>query len=288
MFEKKGKKLLKKAGVTVGGDQHGDVSIYDTSVYRNTVFFGNLGLGDAYTNKKWECNRLDTFFYKILSQRANSVGRLIDSFQSIRDFFINTQIGRRAFQVGEDHYDLGNDMYSMMLGSSMGYSSGMYLQDDDDLTKAQYNKFDALCKKLQILPGMKILEIGAGWGSFAKHAAEHYGAEVVGLTVSKEQKKFAESVCAGLPVDFLLLDYQKLPEKYNGYFDRVVSIEMIEAVGRKNFKRYFTIIAQALKDDGLVGLQAIIGSGEPDSFISTRIFPNGLLPSIQNLSLIHI
>jgi cyclopropane-fatty-acyl-phospholipid synthase len=283
MFEKKGKKLLHDAGIQLGGEQAGDLVIYDSSVYKDTVFYGNLGLGDAYINKKWDCEDLDVFFYKILSARANSVGAFVDSLQSIRDFFINTQIGKRAFDVGQKHYDLGNEMYSLMLGESMGYSSGMYLNQDDDLTTAQYNKFEALCIKLQLEPGMKVLEIGAGWGTFARHAAEHYGVEVVGLTVSVEQKKFAEDRCSGLPVEFLLLDYQKLPSKYDNYFDRVVSIEMIEAVGKKNFITYFKTITRSLKDGGIVGIQAIVGSGEPDSFISTRIFPNGVLPSIKDI-----
>ncbi len=284
MFEEKGKQLLQKAGINIGGKKEGDVVFYDNSLFKDAIIFGNLGLGDAYVKNKWDCENLDVFFYKILSTKANGIGGFVDILQSIRDTLINTQIGQRAFHVAEKHYDLGNDMYSAMLGESMGYSSGMYLNEVDDLTRAQYNKFDALCKKLQLTPGMKVLEIGAGWGTFARHAAQHYGVEVVGLTVSMEQKKFAEDRCSGLLVEFLLLDYQKLPSKYNGYFDRVVSIEMIEAVGKKNFKSYFNVIGKALKEDGIVGLQAIIGSGEPDSFISTRIFPNGVLPSTKNIA----
>jgi cyclopropane-fatty-acyl-phospholipid synthase len=197
---------------------------------------------------------------------------------------MNTQIGKRAFQVGHKHYDLGNDMYELMLGESMGYSSGKYNAPTDDLTKAQYNKFDSLCKKLDLKPGMKVLEIGAGWGSFARHAAKEYGVEVTGLTISKEQKAYAEKRCKGLPVKFLLLDYQKLGKKYFNYFDRVVSIEMIEAVGKKNLATYFSVINKALKKDGLVGLQAIVGSGYDDSFLSTRIFPNGHVPSVIGLT----
>ena len=284
MFEKKGKKLLEDAGIVVGGDNPWDVKVHDTSIYRDAFLRGTLGFGDGYTNGKWDCAELDQFFTKILQADQNKINIIVDVFQTVRDQLINTQAGKRAFQVGECHYDLGNEMYALMLGESMGYSSGMYLKQDDDLTAAQYNKFDALCKKLELKPGMKVLEIGAGWGTFARHAAEHYGVEVVGLTVSKEQKKFAEERCQGLTVEFLLLDYQKLPEKYNAYFDRVISIEMIEAVGKKNFKVYFNTITRALKENGLVGIQAIMGRGEPDSFISTRIFPNGVLPSTKNIA----
>jgi cyclopropane-fatty-acyl-phospholipid synthase len=222
-------------------------------------------------------------FEKLLLSDTKHAFNIVDILQSAQSAIINTQAGKRAFQVGHKHYDIGNSMYEYMLGESMGYSCGMFVRESDSLTTAQYNKFDMLCKKLKLKPGMKVLEIGAGWGTFARHASKKYGVEVVGLTVSKEQKAFAEERCKGLPVKFLLVDYQKLSKKYTDYFDRVVSIEMIEAVGKKNFKKYFEIIDRSLKADGLFGLQAIIGTGEVDSFISTRIFPNGRLPSPQDI-----
>ncbi len=284
MLESKAKKLLSAAGIEIGGENPWDIIVHDKSLYKDILLKGSLGLGDGYTNGKWDGHDLDQFFTKILQSGQVNKKYFIDILQTLRDNLINTQVGQRAFQVAKEHYDLGNQMYALMLGESMGYSSGLYLNEEDNLTEAQYNKFEALCQKLKLAPGMKILEIGAGWGTFARHAASHYGVEVIGLTVSKEQKKFAEERCQGLSVEFLLLDYQKLPQKYDAYFDRVVSIEMIEAVGKKNFEKYFQIIERVLKPSGLVGIQAIMGRGEPDAFISTRIFPNGVLPSLQNIA----
>ncbi|MCX6727866.1 MAG: cyclopropane fatty acyl phospholipid synthase [Candidatus Saccharibacteria bacterium] len=284
MFERKVEILLKKAGIQINGSNAWDVRINDSSIYRDVFVKGSLGLGDGYSAGKWDVEQIDVFFEKVLQTDITHSLNLLDIVQALRNTIVNTQAGRRAFQVGHKHYDLGNDMYSLMLGESMGYSNGMYLNASDNLTKAQYNKFDALCKKLKLKPGMKVLEIGAGWGTFARHAAKNYGVEVVGLTVSKEQKKFAEERCKGLPAKFLLVDYRELDDKYTHYFDRVVSIEMVEAVGKKNLKKYFMTVENALNSKGLFGMQAIVGTGKDDAFLSTRIFPNGHVPSIESLT----
>lgn len=276
-------KLLKQYDITVGGNRPWDIQIHDRSIFFDILLKGSLGMGDGYTHKKWDVDQLDVFFEKIMSHRGSFMPNLIDTIFTIRNYLINTQIGQRAFHVGQRHYDLGNKMYQYMLGESMGYSCGMFLNKTDNLTQAQYNKFDAICKKLKLKSGMKVLEIGAGWGTFAKHAVTNYGVEMIGLTVSLEQKAFAENLCKNLPVRFLLLDYQNLDAQYDNYFDRVVSIEMIEAVGKKNFRTYFSKVAQTLKNDGLFGLQSIVGSGKADTFISTRIFPNGLVPSERDI-----
>lgn len=284
VFENKAKKLLNKAGIEINGHDKWDMKINDGSIFRDAVLKGSLGLGDSYTVGKWDVDRIDLFFEKLLLADVTHALNIFDLAQVIRNKLINTQVGRRAFQVGQKHYDLGNDMYSLMLGESMGYSSGVYLNKSDDVTKAQYNKFEAMCQKLNLKPGMKILEIGSGWGTFARHAAQKYGVEVVGLTVSKEQKKFAEQRCKGLPVKFLLADYHDLDKKYLHYFDRVVSIEMIEAVGKKNLKDYFEQVDKAMKPSGLFGLQAIVGTGIDDAFLSTRIFPNGHVPAFKSIT----
>ena len=283
VFRSQASKILKGSGVALDGKNKWDIQVHDESIFRDTILRGSLGFGDGYIDKKWDSQQLDVMFYKLLSTKKAHIPTIFGLFAVIRAAFFNTQTGRRAFHVGERHYDLGNELYEAMLGESMGYSAGLYLGKTDDLTNAQYNKFDALCRKLELKPGMKLLEIGAGWGTFARHAAKHYGVEVVGLSVSKEQISFAEKRCKGLPVEFLLLDYQKLPSKYDEYFDRVVSIEMIEAVGRKNFRTYFKTVERALKSDGLFGLQAIVGTGRSEAYLRLRIFPNGLVPSQKHI-----
>ena len=283
LLENKAKSHLQKSGIVINGKHQWDIIIHDKSIYKDVFIKGSLGLGDGYANGKWDVESIDIFFEKLLRAEIGFSPNVMDYLYNLRNIILNTQIGKRAFAVGEKHYDLGNTMYSYMLGKSMTYSSARFLNKNDSLTKAQYNKLDQLCKKLRLKPGMKILEIGSGWGSFAKFAIKNYKVEVVGLTVSKEQKKFSESQCKNLPAKFLLLDYQKLDKKYYKYFDRIVSIEMIEAVGKKNLKKFFSTIAFVLKDDGLAGLQAIIGTGNDDLFLSTRIFPNGHVPSEREI-----
>ena len=283
IFERKAAKILNKAGIEINGSNPWDVQIKDKSIFRDVILKGSLGLGDGYVKGKWDVESVDQFFERLLLIDADHTFNFLDFAQSVRNKLINTQAGRRAFMVGQKHYDLGNGMYEQMLGESMGYSSGLYLDESDDLATAQYNKFEDLCKKLELKPGMKVLEIGAGWGTFARHAAKNYGVEVVGLTISKEQKKFADKRCEGLPVEILLVDYRNLDEKYNSYFDRVVSIEMVEAVGKKNIDLYFDTVEKAMKEDGLFGMQAILGSGHDDTFLSTQIFPNGHVPSIDTI-----
>ena len=275
--------LLDKADITINGNDPWDMQIHDQTIYKDIVLKGSLGLGDGYIKQKWDVDKIDVFFEKILKARVSFLPSLTGALYEVQDSLSNAQVGKKAFEVGTYHYDLGNELYELMLGESMAYSSARFLDKKNSLTQAQYNKFDQLCKKLELKPGMKILEIGSGWGTFAKFAMSQYGVSVVGLTVSKEQKAYAEKACKGLPAQFILMDYQHIPNKYNGIFDRVVSIEMIEAVGSKNLKTYFSTIAKTLKPDGKFGMQVILGSGEDDIFISKRIFPNGHVPSAKEI-----
>lgn len=283
-FRERAAHILKLADIELNGVRPYDPQVKDESVYRDALIWGNLGLGDSYVAGKWTCERLDEFFNLALAAKLeHRTGILGDALLKFRDTFLNLQSIRRALQVAEHHYDLGNALYVPMLGESMAYSSGYYRNGAQTLTEAQVAKFDLICKKLKLTPGMNVLEIGCGWGTFAAHAVKKYEVRVVGVTVSKEQLAFAQEHCKGLPVDFCFLDYRTLPTTYVGTFDRVVSIEMIEAVGVKNLATYMRIAHNMLKKDGLFMIQAIIGTGMQDAWLSTRIFPNGVLPSLSGI-----
>jgi len=164
----------------------------------------------------------------------------------------------------------------------MNYSCG-YWKDVDNLDDAQDAKLELSCKKLGLKPGMRVLDIGCGWAGFGKYAADKYGVEVVGVTVSKEQKKLAEKLCKGLPVEIRLQDYRELDEK----FDRIISIGMIEHVGKKNYREYMKVSHRCLKENGLFLLHTIGSNisrftGEP--WLDKYIFPNGMLPSVKQLA----
>ncbi len=284
LFTTKAAQLLESAEITINGTQPHDPQVHNSGVYLRTFVWGSLGLGDAYVSGMWDCQRLDEFFYRVLrAQLENNIGQLSDLLLRFRDSVFNLQSVRRAFQVGQQHYDIGNRLYEYMLGESMAYSAGYYGTGATTLTEAQYAKFDLVCKKLELQPGMRVLEIGSGWGTFAAYAAKKYGVSVVGITVSKEQLAFAAEHCKDLPVTFYLGDYRTLPQEYDNSFDRVVSIEMIEAVGLKNLRAYMEVAHRALKERGAFLIQAILGQGLPDVWLSTRIFPNGVLPSLTHL-----
>ncbi|MEC9484099.1 MAG: cyclopropane fatty acyl phospholipid synthase [Halomonas sp.] len=276
--------LLEGSGVTLNGDQPWDIQILHPDFFSRVLHQGTLGLGEAYMDGWWECERIDEMAHKLLrhglGERAHTPSeRLMYRLQA---GFINLQSKTRAYIVGEAHYDLGNDLFERMLDPTMCYSCG-YWKDAASLHEAQVAKLDLAARKLQIEPGMKILDIGCGWGSFAEHAARHYGAEVTGITISREQASLARERCQGLPVEILLKDYRDL----EGRFDRIVSIGMFEHVGHRNYRTYFDTVTRLLDDDGFFLLHTI-GSNSTDisadPWINKYIFPNGILPSIKQIA----
>jgi cyclopropane-fatty-acyl-phospholipid synthase len=203
-----------------------------------------------------------------------------DFFHALSNIF-NKQTVEGALEVGERHYDIGNDLYRAMLDKRMVYSCG-YWRHAENLDEAQEHKLDLICRKLKLKHGDKVLDIGCGWGSFAKYAAEKYGAHVTGVTISKEQVTLAKELCKSLPVDIQFLDYRKI----SGKFDAIVSVGMFEHVGHKNYRTFMEVAAEHLKDDGLFLLHTIGGnfSGiDVDPWTDKYIFPNGILPNIQNI-----
>jgi cyclopropane-fatty-acyl-phospholipid synthase len=231
----------------------------------------------------WDAEKVDEFIYKILIAQLDEKIRLKFSifFRIITARFFNLQSKRRAFLIGEKHYDLGNDLFQNMLDKRMNYSCA-YWKDAGSLDEAQENKLELICSKLYLKPGMRVLDIGCGWGAFGKYSAEKYNVEVVGITVSKEQVELGRKLCRGLPVEIQLMDYRDV----NGNYDRIVSAGMIEHVGYKNYKTFFKVANKCLKDDGLFLLHTIgnIKSEKAiDPWTDKYIFPNGLLPSVAQL-----
>jgi cyclopropane-fatty-acyl-phospholipid synthase len=232
----------------------------------------------------WDCDALDEMCFRASrTQLQKSISLNWHSVVAAAgSFLINRQTRRRASAVVKRHYDLGNDFFEAMLDPAMQYTCG-YFENTSELTEAQRAKMDLICRKLGLQPGTRVLDIGCGWGGFAKYAAETYGCGVVGITISKEQQKYAEIVCRGLPVEIRLQDYRDLSDK----FDRVVVAGMIEHVGLKNYRRFMTTVCKSLEDDGLFLCHTIAASTsnrQPDPWIARYIFPNSILPSAAYLT----
>jgi len=306
--------IIKPTGITINGSNPWDIRIINSNFYSRIKKQGSLGLGESYMDGWWECDKLDEFFYRLLSfDISDRIGLSLPVLLGfIRAKLFNLQAIKRAFQVGEKHYDIGNDLFMAMLGKTMTYSCG-YWKDTNYLDEAQEAKLNLICRKLNLQKGQRVLDIGCGWGSFALYAAKNYGVKVVGITVSKEQIKLAKELCKGLPVEFRLQDYRELndppsllpplklrmgkkastvaeamADKSDGQekFDHIVSIGMFEHVGSKNYRIFMEIAKKCLRENGLFLLHTI---GKPktgndtDPWTNRYIFPNGMLPSLKHI-----
>lgn len=282
--------LLMPADVLFNGDRPWDITVHNRDTYRYTFAKGTLGFGEAYMNGYWDCEQLDECFTKLLRVDIDQKLRILFKarllLSSLSNLVIHTtlnlQTKDRAYQVGEQHYDIGNDIYSKMLDPLMNYSCGFW-HNTDSLDQAQINKLDLVCKKMELKPGDKLLDIGCGWGALSKYASEHYGVSVTGITISKEQQKMAQDNCRHLDVNILLTDYRTLKGEYN----KIASIGMFEHVGSKNYKTYFNMVRKLLADDGLMLLHTIgdySTHNTTDAFIHKYIFPNAQLPSASRIT----
>jgi cyclopropane-fatty-acyl-phospholipid synthase len=231
----------------------------------------------------WECDRLDEFFCRLLPTRPEE--KLRKNWRLLYYLFewIILNPGKRgnAFYIGKKHYDIGNELYKKMLDKKMVYSCA-YWKDAQTLDDAQEAKLDLICRKLGFRAGDRILDIGCGWGSLLRYAAERYGITGVGITVSGRQAQLARENCRGLAVEIRLQDYRDLNEK----FDHVVSVGMFEHVGCKNYRSYMQIARKCLKDGGLFLLHTIGNNRSEvtgDLWMDTYIFPNSMLPSLAQI-----
>jgi len=274
--------LFSHADVKINGNKPWDIKVHNPKFYRRVLAEGSLGLGESYVDGWWDVKKLDEFFNKLLSAKLDE--KVIPNslkLHILKSKVFNLQKKSRSFHIGEKHYDKGNDLYEAMLDKRLVYTCG-YWKKAKNLDQAQEAKLDFVCKKLGLRSGQKILDIGCGWGSFAKYAAEKYKVKVVGITVSKEQVKLAKKLCKGLPVEIRLQDYRDVKEK----FDHIISLGMFEHVGVKNYKKYMQVVHKNLKDNGLFLLHTIGGNESThatDPWLSKYIFPNSMLPSIKQI-----
>lgn len=278
------KKKFQQADIHLNGNRPWDFQVHDERFFPKVFYKHSLGLGESFMAGWIDSTHLDESICRIMKTHfkkppmlfLRTLNRLTSSLNC------NRQTKRRALIVGKKHYDLSNELFEYMLDKRMTYSCG-YWRNAKDLNEAQENKLNLICQKLELKPGMKVLDIGCGWGSFAKYAAEKYGVQVVGITISREQLELAKVLCKGLPIELRFQDYRDI----NDTFDRITSIGQMEHVGYKNYRNYMKTVANALKDDGLFLLHTIgnnYSSYEGDPWIDKYIFPNGMLPSCAQLA----
>ena len=279
------------------GDRHADLRVslrvHDARFYRSIALGGSMGAGESYIDGAWSCSDL-TALVQLFCRNVEASNALGGLFNAIIDrvrrcgHLLNRNTKRGSRKNIAAHYDLSNQFYELFLDETMTYSSGVFNSDQDTMKDASIEKYDRLCQKLDLNENDHLLEIGTGWGGFSIHAAKHYGCRVTTTTISGEQHAYARDrmISEGLlgdRIELLQQDYRDL----KGQYDKIVSIEMIEAVGHEYLPSYFRQCSQLLKPDGLFAIQAItIPDQRYDAyrrsvdFIQKYVFPGGFLPSV--------
>jgi cyclopropane-fatty-acyl-phospholipid synthase len=275
--------LLQLAGVTIDGNNPWDIKVKDDRVYPALLRQGSLGLGESYMDGWWDCEEVDQMIARLIQANLENKVKQNKKFllRMLFGRFMNFQDRKRSLEVGRVHYDIDPDLYRRMLDTEMNYSCG-YWKNASNLDEAQRAKLELSCRKLKLEPGMKVLDIGCGFGAFAKYAAKYYKVNVVGVTISEQQALWAAENCRKLPVEIRFQDYRDVAEQ----FDRVISIGMFEHVGERNYKEYMSTVFRNLTDNGLFLLHTIgttcVESGT-DAWVSKYIFPNSILPTAKEI-----
>lgn len=278
------KEILELAGVPINSDEPWSLNVKDERLWQRVMRHKQLGLGEAYIDGWWDCAAIDQMFTKLLAVDLHAVLKpnlaLVLSY--LQSFFTNRQGLGIAASNAKFHYNIGNDLYERMLDKEMIYSCA-YWAGVNNLDQAQQLKLDLICRKLKLEPGMRVLDIGSGWGGFLRHAVQNYGVVGMGISPAEKQVLLARELSKGANIEFHQMDYREL----TGRYDRVVSVGMMEHVGPKNLVTFFDKCRELLTDDGIM-LHHTIGStyskNTPDPFFEKYIFPGGVLPSLTQIA----
>lgn len=277
--------LLSEADVLIDGPRPWDVRVLNSRTYERVLAGGTPAAGDAYVDGWWEADRLDQFFHRVFMSDLQQ--NLTKSWRNRFDLLVARFSNRRADAASRKIADdaaagLGNDVYQVMLGKRMIHTCG-YWDGARDLDEAEEAKLELLCRKLELRPGMTVLEYGCGWGAFAKYAAERHGVAVLGVAATEEQAALGRELCRGLAVELVAKDFADV----GGRFDRVVSMGVLERLGPKHHRRFMEHAARCLKPDGIAFLHAVVRnetSKRWNPWLGRLVPPNGALPSLVQLA----
>jgi cyclopropane-fatty-acyl-phospholipid synthase len=273
------------AGIEIGGRRPWDLQVHDERFYPRLLAGGDLAAGESYMDGWWDAEALDELCTRV--HRANLpalVGGWEMFWLAMRGRIFNRQRRSRAVEVAQVHYNRGNDLYQAMLGLRMQYTCA-YWNDATTLDQAQEDKLRLICRKIQLQPGMTVLDLGGGFGGLAHFMASEYGCRVVMYNISEAQVAYGREWCQGLPVRIEQKDYREAARETQA-FDRVVSVGLCEHIGQKNYRGFLELAHRLLSPGGLFLLHTIGGNESAtctDAWIDKYIFPNGMTPSVAQL-----
>ena len=277
------RRVFDKVGIEINGNRPSDIQIHDERFYPRVLRHGFLGFGESYMDGQWDCQRIDLLCELLLRSGLTPANKWASLANLILQTLINLQSKARALMVIHQHYDIGNELFINMLDPRMVYTCGYWNSGAKNLSEAQEAKLDLVCRKLNLRPGMRVLDIGCGFGSFMKYAAEKYGVSCVGYSLSQKQTELGREMCKGLDVDFVLNDYRDI----KGSFDAVASIGMFEAVGKKNFRTFMEVLKRSMTPEAIsvlhtIGTNHSMPTANP--WYDKYIFPNGFIPSAVDIT----
>jgi cyclopropane-fatty-acyl-phospholipid synthase len=272
-------RILEPADVKLNGPRPWDIQVHDPRALSHALLRGSVGFGEGYVEGWWSVRDLEELSRRLAAAEIDDVTRILPTglLLKAQSFLTNRQSKRGALKVVRHHYDFGNDLFLAFLGKYKNYSCG-YFKDTTDLDVAQVQKMDLICQKLQLSRGDHLLEVGGGWGEFARFAASQYGARVTSINLSEEQMRFAREHCRGLDVNIIRSDYRDM----RGEFDKVAAIAMFTHVGYKNYREFMQCMQRLLRPGGTMLMEGVWGNRSVthiDGWMDKYIFPNAMIPS---------
>jgi cyclopropane-fatty-acyl-phospholipid synthase len=282
LYERLVASVFLEADVRLDGGRAWDFDVRDDRFYHTVLLKGSLGLGESYVDGWWTCRDLEELIYRLLRSGVERHNRYRPSTLWLAGLarLTNRQTRRRGMKVAEEHYNLGDRVFSF-LGHYKNYSCG-YFEGTDDLDVAQRLKLELLCRKLNLQPGERLLDVGGGWGEFARYAAKHYGVEVVSINIADDQIRFAREYCAGHPVKIVKCDYRDA----TGTYDKIAAIAMLPHVGPRNYREFMQVMHDRLTPNGTLLIECTGGNQSRaycEPWTNKCIFSGGTIPSLKQL-----
>jgi len=277
------KYLLANAGINISGEESADVVVRDPAFYRHVLMEGTMGLGNSYMDGEWDSSAIDEVIFRILKSGIyQKLAPVYGVSNDIRRRVLNLQDRTRSKEVIEQHYDLPVGFYEAFLDPYFQYTCARF-EGTDDLNRAQELKMDNICQKLGLRPGDHVMDVGGGWGGLAQFMQENYGVHPTVVTLSGEQAQHIRQRHGG-KIDVFEGDYRELPSSFNGRFDAVSAVGVLEHIGVKNYPEFMRILSESLNGDGRILMHTLFtpdSSPAQNPWVDRHIFPNGELPPAE-------